>query len=75
MLPREYTELEAVRRFIFILSQARNCRGHVVHASIPAAAEAVKQAREDGLDVTIETCPQYLSLTSDDMKRIGGIAK
>lgn len=71
----EYSELEAVLRFIFIARQAPACKGHIVHASMPGAVEAVRRAREEGVDVTIETCPQYLSLTGDDMKRIGGVAK
>lgn len=77
----DYSELEAVRRFIFIARQAPACKGHVVHASISGAVEAVRTAREGGgcgtagVDITIETCPQYLALTDCDMERIGGVAK
>ncbi len=71
----EYSELEAVLRFIFLAEQAPRCKGHIAHASIPSAARTVRQAREDGVDVTLETGPQYLSLTGDDVVRLGGVAK
>lgn len=71
----EYTELEAVVRFIFIATHAPGCKAHIVHASIPSAVEAVKRARDGGLDISIETAPQYLVLTGEDMTRLGAVAK
>ena len=70
-----YTELEAIERFIFIARQAPGCKAHIVHMSIPAGARAVARARADGLDITVETCPQYLALNAQDLERIGGVAK
>lgn len=32
---------------------------------------AIVEARARGVDVTCETCPQYLVLTDDDVERIG----
>ncbi len=70
-----YSELEAIERFIFIAKQAPKCKAHVVHMSIPQGAEAIKKAKADGVDITAETCPQYLGLNEDDLIRIGGVAK
>lgn len=70
-----YSELEAIKRFIFIASQAPECRAHIVHVSIPQGIRAVKQARTEGINITAETCPQYLGLCEDDLYRLGGVAK
>jgi allantoinase len=80
-LPRDYAasrpaiaELEAVRRALFYAEQT-GCRLHFVHISTSEAVAAIRQARRQGLDVTVETCPHYLALTEDDMARIGAVAK
>ena len=38
---------------------------HVVHLSAPGALEAVRAAREAGVDAHAETCPHYLALTAE----------
>jgi allantoinase len=70
-----YTELEAIQRFIFLAGLAPGCKAHVVHMSIPQGARAIKRAKNDGVDITVETCPQYLGLTEDHLRSIGGVAK
>jgi len=70
-----YTELEAIERFILIAKQAPGCKAHIVHMSIPEGAQSVKRAKFEGLDISVETCPQYLGLNEEDLKTIGGIAK
>lgn len=67
-------ELEAVARAI-LLSEETGCSLHVVHVSTAAAAVLVAEARERGVDVSCETCPQYLVLTDADAERIGALAK
>ncbi len=67
-------ELEAVRRAVFLAGQA-GCRLHVVHLSVPEGADVVAQARASGQEVTVETCPHYLTLTDDDLLRMGPVAK
>ena len=47
----------------------------VVHMSSPRAAQMVKRAKADGLNVTAETCPQYLFLTWEALKEHGPYAK
>ena len=43
----------------------------VVHVSSPAAANAIRQAQDQGLRIYGETCPQYLFLTAEDTDRAG----
>lgn len=43
----------------------------LVHVSGPEAIEQIRWARQRGLDVHGETCPQYLYLTADDLRQDG----
>src|SRR5918992_255230 len=67
-------EIEAVNRAIFF-AEATGGWVHIVHLSTPGAAELVKQAKVRGVQVTAETCPQYLALDHDDLVRLAGFAK
>lgn len=67
-------ELEAVGRAILLAEEA-GCSLHVVHVSTAAAAVLVAEARARGVDVSCETCPQYLVLTDADAERVGALAK
>jgi allantoinase len=53
------------------LARAAGARLHFVHMSAPDAVHMAARARDDGQRVTLETCPQYLLFTSEDMKRFG----
>ena len=55
------TEREAVSRLCAIASIA-GARVYVVHLSSKEGLEEVERAREAGVDVIAETCPQYLLL-------------
>jgi len=48
-----------------------NCRGLIVHTSIPEVIKDAAKAREKGVKVYVETCPQYLYFTDEDVKRLG----
>lgn len=52
-----------------VLDSARTsgCRVHVVHVSAAAALAEIAAARAEGLAVSAETCPHYLSFTADDV--------
>ena len=43
----------------------------IVHVSTAEAADVILKARNDGLKVFGETCPQYLFLTAEDIDRDG----
>jgi dihydroorotase len=57
------------------LARASACRFHVVHVSSARGVEIVRSAQEDGVAMTAETCPQYLTLTDADYARIGPVMK
>lgn len=57
------------------LAEATGVRAHAVHTSSPCAVRAIADARARGLDVTAETCPQYLFLTTDALAKHGVYAK
>ncbi len=69
-----HAELEAIARAV-VLAEKTGCRLHIVHVSTPQGVMMVKEAQQCGVDVTCETCPHYLVLTEDDVKRIGAAAK
>ena len=43
------------------------CRTHLVHLSSAAALPRLAAARADGLPITVETCPHYLSLVAEQV--------
>ncbi len=43
----------------------------IVHVSNGAALEEIRRAKERGVKVYAETCPQYITLTADDLDRAG----
>lgn len=57
-------EAAAVRRLMELARQA-NAPAWVVHLSTREGLEKIRRARESGLDVLTETCPQYLTLTDE----------
>lgn len=59
-------EREATHRAVSLAEVAR-IPIVVVHVSNGAAADEIRRARQRGMDVTAETCPQYLLLTAEDL--------
>ena len=54
---------------------ATGVRLHIFHVSLPRCIELALWFRDQGLDVTTETCPHYLLLNEDDMGRLGARGK
>ncbi|MCT2343914.1 allantoinase [Bacillales bacterium AN1005] len=69
-----YSELEAVNR-ILSFAEATKCKVHIVHISSSEVLEPIIAAKKRGVDVSVETCPHYLSLTVDDLDKLGAVAK
>jgi dihydropyrimidinase len=63
-------EGEAVGRVINI-SELVGIPLHIFHVTSPAAVERIRLARQQGLPITGETCPQYLLLTQEVYDRPG----
>src|SRR5277367_905971 len=63
-------EAEAVHRAI-ALSEIAGAPVYIVHLSSEDALNEVREARSRGVRAFAETCPQYLLLSIDEMKRPG----
>ena len=61
-------ENEASRRAIE-LARLVDARLLIVHVSSPGAMRTILEARNLGLEIYGETCPQYLFLTADDLDK------
>ncbi|WP_240941806.1 allantoinase [Paenibacillus sp. HB172176] len=67
-------ELEAINRALFFAEQT-GCALHFVHVSSEAGVMAIHAAKQRGMDVTLETCPHYLTLTEEALAEKGAVAK
>ena len=59
-------EGEATNRAIVLSKVAGNVPLYIVHMSASEALAAVAEARNEGMNVFAETCPQYLYMTLED---------
>lgn len=59
-------EVEAIEA---VIAAARRTggRAHILHLSAADAIPAIARARNDGVSITVETCPHYLTLTAEDI--------
>jgi allantoinase len=48
-------------------SRARKARVHILHLAAAGVLPALELARAEGLEVTAETCPHYLTLTAEEV--------
>lgn len=70
----EIAEYEAIQRAI-TLAEATGAKLYIVHMSLPAGAELIRQAKTRGVRIWAETAPRYLALDSSTMDRQGPFAK
>jgi len=56
-------------------ARATGCRFHVVHTSSARGVRIVRAAQRDGVPITAETCPQYLTLTDESYASVGPMMK
>ena len=69
-----FAEVEAVKRVLYF-GKVTECKLHFVHLSCAEAVEEVVKAKNEGMDVTVESCPHYLALTREECVELGGVAK
>lgn len=69
-----FTEVDAVQSAI-IIAKETGCKVHFMHISSADAVELITKHREEGMDLTIESCPHYFVLTTEDFERIGNKCK
>jgi len=60
-----FCEVETIRRMIF-LAERTGCPLHLVHTSVGMGPVLAAEARARGVNVTVETCPHYLTRTAYD---------
>jgi dihydroorotase len=66
--------IEAVERAA-TLAEWTGARIHILHMSSAAELRPLREAKARGVDITGETCPQYLMLADTDYERLGGIIR
>lgn len=59
-------EVEAIRGVVDA-ARRTGARAHIVHVSASEALEVVRAAKAEGVRITIETCPHYLSLRAEEV--------
>lgn len=57
------------------LARAHPVRLHIAHLTVPFAFDLIQWYRARGVDVTAETCIQYLVLVQSDLSRLKAFAK
>ena len=67
-------EGEAIRRLIHI-SEGTGGRIHIAHMTTAVGSILVRDAKERGISITAETCPQYLVFTRRDAEKQGPYLK
>ena len=68
------SEVMSVERLIR-LAKETGVPLYLVHISTPEAVAVAKAARDEGLNLHIETCPHYLYLTEESLVKYGAYAK
>ena len=58
-----------------MLSKDTECKIHVHAVSTKNSVSMIRQAKSNGVSVTCDTCPQYFSLTDDQILFTGTAAK
>jgi allantoinase len=75
-LGTDYTVFEASRpalgeraaiRTVIEASRRTRGRAHIVHVSDAGSLDDVRAAKADGVPLTVETCPHYLTLTAQEV--------
>ena len=70
----EVCEIEAIGRAI-VFAEWTGARLHIAHHSAADSLYLLRDAKRRGVDVTAETCPQYLLLNTDDVTRLGSVLR
>lgn len=60
---------------VYEIGAATGCRAHIVHCSVSRGFELCRAYRQQGFETSIETCVHYLTLSDEDMTRLGALAK
>lgn len=69
-----FTELEAIQKSI-LFAKETGCRLHIVHVATDKGIDMIETARQEGMDITCETCTHYLYFHTDELDDIGNVVK
>ena len=58
---------EAAIAAVIDAARRHGARAHILHLSDAAALPAIAAAKADGVDLTVETCPHYLTITAEQI--------
>ena len=58
-----------------MLAADTGARVHIAHVSSATSVDIIRKAKAAGASITAETCPQYFSLTEDEVLRKGALAR
>ncbi|GAB3748950.1 allantoinase AllB [Yimella radicis] len=61
------SEVEAIRIVIDAVRRS-GARAHILHLSSAEALPLIREAKQEGLPLTVETCPHYLSFDADTIR-------
>ena len=67
----EVSAVETLRE----LCRRTGARVHVMHVGTGEVLDVAAEAREDGLFLSVETCPHFLEFTEDDLADMGALLK
>jgi dihydroorotase (multifunctional complex type) len=67
-------EERAIKKSIRFADDLRT-RIHISHISTAESVGLVRKAKKKRVNITVETCPHYLTLTGKDMKKLGPYLK
>lgn len=59
-------ELIAIERLLDAVRET-GCRTHILHLAAAGALDIIQRARDEGLPVTVETCPHYLCFEAESV--------
>lgn len=59
-------EVKAISYLIDFVRES-GCRVHIVHLATPEPLPAIDAARAEGMPITVETCPHYLTFAAHDI--------
>ncbi|GAA3099767.1 allantoinase AllB [Streptosporangium carneum] len=63
--PRDAENLAVAR--VIELARRTGCRVHILHLSSSDALPMIRSARHDGVRITVETCPHYLTFSAEEI--------
>lgn len=58
-----------------MLAKDTDSHVHIAHVSTAGSADLIRQAKQNGVQVTAETCPQYFIYTEDEILTKGTMAR